>query len=433
MADALLHALLRQALLLSLGVVLLALARPALRRASAGLSYLAWSGLPLLLLTAALPRPVQEPLHLLWPAQALAPTGAEAGGAVAAPSASALPLPATAWLGLWLAGTVLALLVQATRQWQLARHGSTLPAGSSPALVGLWRPRVMLPLDFQHRFTPAQQALILAHEHVHRARGDNLWAGVGTFIACLHWWNPLAWWGLARLRADQELACDAAVLRAQPLALTEYTDALLAAHGLTAPAAPLASRWGSVHPLVERVAMLKHARATRRHHLALLAATLLGAMGTSYALQAAPEAPPVVEGFVQLRFDIRLSLDGQEISHPRLNTFPAAPATVVFNEPNGPRLWKLTFTGRFEGDKHLMVDTELALSEDEAAVLAWRNSQGKAPPPPVRQVAAPRLLMQDGGSGRVETTTPDGQHRLTLEIRANSFRNPTPDYSAPKP
>ena len=64
----------------------------------------------------------------------------------------AAPTPEAIWprllLALWLAGAALMLTLQATRQWRLARHGTRLPAGTSPALVGLWRPRVALPADF---------------------------------------------------------------------------------------------------------------------------------------------------------------------------------------------------------------------------------------------------------------------------------------------
>ncbi len=427
MVELLMQALWRQAALLSVGVAVLALLRPVLRRGGAGLSYAAWSLLPLLMLTPALPRPVHEPLHLVLPANAWPATVGDALPVLAAPLVSV----ASAWLALWLGGAALLLLLQGARQWRLTRHGGSLPADSSPALVGLWRPRVLLPLDFEQRFTPAERDLILAHEAVHRARADNLWNGLATLIACLHWWNPLAWWALARMRADQELSCDATVLRARPQARADYTQALLAAHGLKATAAPLASRWGSVHPLVERIAMLNHTRTPQRRHLLLLGLALLGAAGASYALQATKDEPAVVEGLVQLRFDIRLSLDGKEISHPRLNTFPAAPASLLFSEPDGARLWKLALTGRFSDTNRVMIETELGLNDDAPAILAWRQSKGQSTPPPVRPMAAPRLLIQDGSSGRVETTTPDG-HRLVMEIRVSSFRNTSPDYSPPK-
>lgn len=296
MTEALLAGLLRQAALFGAAVALLALLRPLLQRLGAGALYRGWLLLPALLLTAALPRPATEPLRLVW----------QAAGAAQPLAAPALPAPpagaASAWLALWLLGTAGVLLVQAWRQWRLARLGARLPAGSSPALVGLLRPRVALPADFEQRFPPAQRHLILAHERVHLERLDNLWNLLACALAALHWWNPLAWWALRRFRADQELACDAAVLAAHPAARADYTQALLAAHDLHHLGAPLASRWGTTHPLVERIAMLNHPRRLTRSGAAALAAGLLAMAGVAYAAQG--EAPAAEGPLVELKLEL---------------------------------------------------------------------------------------------------------------------------------
>lgn len=298
MTEALLAGLLRQAALFSAAVALLALLRPLLQRLGAGALYRGWLLLPALLLTTALPRPATEPLRLVW----------QAAGAALPPAAPALPAPpagtAAAWLALWLVGAAGVLLVQAWRQWRLARLGARLPAGSSPALVGLLRPRVALPADFEQRFPPAQRQLILAHERVHLERLDNLWNLLACMLAALHWWNPLAWWAVRRFRADQELACDAAVLAAHPAARADYTQALLAAHDLHHLGAPLASRWGTTHPLVERIAMLNPPRRLTRFGAAALAAGLLAMAGLAYAAQGdAPAADaPLVEFKLELSY-----------------------------------------------------------------------------------------------------------------------------------
>jgi beta-lactamase regulating signal transducer with metallopeptidase domain len=284
MIEAIFVASLGQALMLSLAVVVLWLVRPCLLRFGAGLTYAAWWLVPAFLLTPFLPRPSVEPVRLAlagWsgtPATGLAP----------------IPLPplssAALWLALWLAGAVVVLVGQSWRQWRLARLGEHLPAGSSPALVGLIRPRVVLPVDFEQRFRPEERALILAHEAVHRQRLDNLWNLCATLLAALHWWNPLAWWAARRLRADQELACDASVLAARPDCGVIYAAALLAAHHLRPPAAPIASRWGSAHPLVERIAMLKHPVKAHRSVVALAGLALVVSTGLAWAGQVATRA-----------------------------------------------------------------------------------------------------------------------------------------------
>lgn len=425
MTELLLTALWRQAALFSLAVLLLAALRPLLRRLGAGALYAGWLLLPAVLLTPALPRPATEPLRVVL----------AAAGTTVQTAAPVLPMPtaskAALWIALWLAGAAAVLLVQARRQRRLSRLGTRLPAGSSPALVGLLRPRVALPSDFEQRFTRPQRALILAHENVHRVRLDNLWNLLACGLTALHWWNPLAWWAAQRFRADQELACDAAVLAAHPSSRTDYAQALLAAHDLHHLGAPLASRWGTHHPLVERIAMLNHPRTlTRRSGLALCVA-LLGTAGASYALLPEQSAqPPVVEGFLQLRYELRLSVDGQVVAQPRMVTFPSAPASLTFTEPSNERLWTLSLRGSFQDEGHIRVETLVGLNDDAKAIKAWVESKQRGRPPQTRQLAEPALLIADGGQGRIETTTPDG-HRLALDVTVRSFRKPSPDYTPP--
>lgn len=327
------HLLLQQALLLSLGITLLALARPLLNRAGPAVTYAAWLLIPLLLATAALPRPAQEPLRLLLQATDL-------GGDTAASSlraAAATPGPDWPQLGtlLWLAGATLTLLAQWRRQHALERQGSCLPAGSSPALIGLLRPRVVLPADFEQRFTPAQQRLVLAHEQMHLQRLDNLWTLLATLVVALNWWNPLAWWALRRMRADQELACDAAVLALEPDSRDIYTQALLAAHGLNDHAAPLASRWITVHPLVERISMLNSPRPMTRRHSVLLAAGLLLTSTLAWTAQTTQDPSPT--SAPQVDIELELSLLPRDGSAPvpmgksmRLITEAGLPTAVSF-------------------------------------------------------------------------------------------------------
>ncbi|HEY1130960.1 MAG TPA: M56 family metallopeptidase [Roseateles sp.] len=346
----LLTTLLMQALLLCLGVALLWALRPLLRRFGAGAVYMAWLLVPVLLLTPALPRPTQEPLRLV--AQA-------AGGGNVPIAVPTLPTPtrhqAPLWLALWLGGTAVVALVQARRQWRLARLGERLPAGSSPALVGLLRPRLALPLDFEARFDAAERELVIAHELVHRQRLDNLWNLVACAITALHWWNPLAWWAARRMHADQELACDAAVLAGRPGAAATYARALLAAHGLDTLGAPLASRWGSNHPLIERIAMLKRPLPLTRRRAALLGFTLLGVGFAAYAAQAeTPGASPPTTAMAEIRLTLS---SGEFNASPRLILALGARSSLQFETSAGER-WRLDFTVTQAADGKLQVLTQ---------------------------------------------------------------------------
>jgi hypothetical protein len=246
------------------------------------------------------------------------------------------------------------LVLQVWRQWRLARFGGRLPVGSSPALVGLMRPYIALPIDFERRFTPEERELILAHEAVHLARRDNLWNLLASVLLALHWWNPLAWWAARRMQADQELACDAAVLRHRPASTPTYTRALLAAHALRAPTAPMASRWVSAHPLIERIAMLNRPKALTRRHLLLLTGCLLCTAGLAWAAQAGPAA---VTGEQRAYIQTRIRI-GDNRSQPGLITVLGVPAAFGIDHGDGSGHWEVVMTVTRQPDGQLRVHTE---------------------------------------------------------------------------
>src|SRR5580698_1714733 len=86
----------------------------------------------------------------------------------------------------------------------------------SPVVMGLVRPTVVVPSDFRSRYTPQEQALILAHEQTHVRRGDLVANLLCSLIRCVLWFNPLTHLGAGCFRFDQELACDAMTLRGRP-------------------------------------------------------------------------------------------------------------------------------------------------------------------------------------------------------------------------
>lgn len=316
-----LQLLVKQTLLFSAAVLMVAALRPLLRRAfDAGTVYLAWLLVPLVLLAPALPQAIEGQV---LPGSArvleeLVPTGeirpVESAAAQAAPQSSdhaqtPVSRPVTTspriWcaLGTWGTG-VMAVLVLLT--WRQRRFGARLqrstvgwiaPAGDSPALLGIWRSRLVLPQDFKQRFSPQEQALILAHEAVHAGRYDNAWNLLAATLMALQWFNPLAWWAQRRMRQDQELACDAAVLNQTliPQALEEsvlktYLNALLKSHpGHEWPV--LSTGWAHQHPLLERVSQLaRHTQPAWRQRLGR--AGVLGlCLGASALAQATGRLP----------------------------------------------------------------------------------------------------------------------------------------------
>lgn len=303
--DLLIAGLARLTVLTSAALLLLALARPVLQRTvGARAAYAAWLLVPLLLASpwlpaVPLPSPATAPVELspiISTTQALLPA--------LTPVASAAPAWPLSWqaagLIVWLTGTMGlgAGLWRGQRRYRQQLRRDALghwraPAGHSPAVIGVWPARVVLPADFEQRFDADCRALMLAHEAVHLRRQDNAWNLFAAALLCLQWFNPLAWWGWHRLRADQELACDEAVLDAtrEPALRATYARALLAAHrGPVQPA--LACGWTTRHPLVERVQRVtRHRAASPGRRLG--AWLLVAALGTMAAFMARAAQGPV--------------------------------------------------------------------------------------------------------------------------------------------
>jgi beta-lactamase regulating signal transducer with metallopeptidase domain len=98
----------------------------------------------------------------------------------------------------------------AVRQRVTLLASDDLPA---PALMGVFRPRLLLPTRVLETFEPAELRLILLHELAHLKRHDVLVNWLVALLQAAHWFNPVLWLAFARLRADRELATDELVLR----------------------------------------------------------------------------------------------------------------------------------------------------------------------------------------------------------------------------
>jgi hypothetical protein len=113
-------------------------------------------------------------------------------------------------------------------------------------------------------------------------------------LATLFWFHPLAWYALACLRQDQELACDAVVLREHDAPRRDYASAMLKTQS-SPVLLPVGCSWSSRHPFTERIAMLKQpipARGRRIAARAVLGVTVLaGSLGV-YAAQPTPPKHP---------------------------------------------------------------------------------------------------------------------------------------------
>jgi len=176
------------------------------------------------------------------------------------------------WLGFaWMTGALVVALWFARQQRRfrsglgpLQRRADGLQQAQVvdglPAAMGLWKPAIVLPADFDARYSSEQRTLMVAHERIHIARGDLHANALTAAMRCVFWFNPLLHLAARHFRHDQELACDLRVIRRHPHARRAYGEAMfktqLAMHPL-----PLGCHWRAgdnrSHPLKERIAMLK--------------------------------------------------------------------------------------------------------------------------------------------------------------------------------
>ena len=118
------------------------------------------------------------------------------------------------------AGLFVALLLNgAYAAWRKRRWRTGTVAGSlvyiapdaGPAVVGLLRPRIVLP-GWLTETSQSHQGMVIAHEQAHLAARDPQVLTVALFLLVLMPWNLPLWWQLRRLRYAIEVDCDARVL-----------------------------------------------------------------------------------------------------------------------------------------------------------------------------------------------------------------------------
>ena len=345
----------------SVAIVLVLGTRRPLRAAfGASAAYAAWCVVPVALLATLVPAavvPVAMPAVVRF-----------SGAAAVSPSTLVAPGFDTetglllAWaLGLAVAGLV---LVRQQRRFldglgAVQRRVDGLfqseAVAGLPAVVG-WRSRIVLPRDFEQRYDPQQQQLVLCHENVHRRRGDLPASALVAALRCVFWFNPLVHVAAGRFRHDQELACDAAVLRRFPQSRRAYGDALLKTQLADSPL-PVGCHWFGSHPLKERIAMLKRPLPNKPRWfagLALVAALTVAGGWTAWAAQ--PARVAVVDGDAAgtpatevLLLTMTVSFDGKGELVETLDMPAGVPKTFTYEQDGKAWAIVLTLTPKDDG------------------------------------------------------------------------------------
>ncbi len=339
--------IMRLVLASSLAMLVVIGLRHSVRRVfGAGISYALWLLVPFSMLAAFVPRPAALPMAIVERGQPM--FDALVGGS----ALTATRLEASQSLLLaWAVGTLLSFALTVLMQWRLLQRLGPLKKRDDgcwqsrddafgPMLIGILQPRIIVPASFDQNYAAQERELIIAHERVHRRRGDAQINALVVFLRCLQWFNPLAHLAARMFRKDQELACDAAVIRQFPNARRSYAAAMLKTQ-LVDSGLPIGCFWQSSHPIKERIAMFKKplpSRMKRAIGSSVLCAIVLATSCLVWTAQASevnvtygktnpPSFPDnlgdaFVEGAVYLK--VQVAADGAPIQVELDHTTPAS-------------------------------------------------------------------------------------------------------------
>jgi beta-lactamase regulating signal transducer with metallopeptidase domain len=306
-------------------LLVLAIRRPVARCFGAGVAYALWLVPALRLVTP----PAEWTAQILnTPLPSLPPIllSIEAGGEAAPPSLGGPGQWVPILLAVWAGGAILFLLLQglAYRRFLNRLSASVRSAGShcglpllesevadGPLALGLLDRRIVVPADFEQRYSPAERQLALDHERHHHRRGDILANHFALVVLALNWFNPVAWAAFRAFRADQELSCDAAIAaQATPEARCDYARALV--KSASRPGLIAACPLNRADQLKRRLKMLNHHRHDRSRLWAGSAITA-ALVGTSLMFGSAGHAQDKADNKERHRVII---LEGKEGATP---------------------------------------------------------------------------------------------------------------------
>jgi TonB-dependent SusC/RagA subfamily outer membrane receptor len=314
----------------------------------------------------------------------------------------------------WMLGTaalLLLLLVVERRgrrrleSWpQRDIQGFTVRVSDSvgPAVIGLARPRIVVPGWLLER-EAAEQRAALAHEQEHVRARDTWVLAAGCVVVALAPANPALWYMLARLRLSVEMDCDARVLRAgfAPRAYGELLISVAERASVSRPAA-LALSGGRSHLHQRILAMTDPVRRFAPMRFAAAAAV------ATFALMAACQA------------ELPTQADVDQMTASTAST--AASKLTAWGNDSG---WTYTIDGR--------AATKAQADSLPASLIASLSIDGSQPGV-VRgvRIETLRALDADGSAGGVHIVglVPDRSDSVFVFHRAAASASPSNAASA---
>ena len=280
-------------------LLVLAIRRPVARLFGARAAYALW---------------LAPALRLIWPPMPeWSPVAATAASPatvywtqLVVPASEQLAPLATILLAIWIGGAAVTLGVHLAAHRRFVRRALKLGrpmlvdgvtvdivatrAVEGPMATGLVHPLILVPHDFERRFTADQRRFALMHEQLHHQRGD-IWASAAALLgASALWFNPLAYVALGAFRRDMESACDASLLATTSRdQVPAYAQTILASAARPVPVSLCALT--SIDELKGRLTMLNANHGFAAKAGGLLLAGGLALAGLAIAAPAAADEP----------------------------------------------------------------------------------------------------------------------------------------------
>jgi len=169
---------------------------------------------------------------------------------------------------------------------------------SVPAVIGLFRPVVLLPLRALTGLTPRQLEAVIAHELGHIKRFDVAVNFFQVIAETLFFFHPAVWWLNKRIRADREDCCDDVAIAACG-ERAAYVRALATMEAWRdVPDFALAATGGSVAARVARLLGVSERNASARTAGVFTASLVLAAALSAGAISLGVVEPAEARGFV---------------------------------------------------------------------------------------------------------------------------------------
>jgi beta-lactamase regulating signal transducer with metallopeptidase domain len=103
-----------------------------------------------------------------------------------------------------------------------------VPSLAAPAVFGLFRQTICLPPGLTETLSDQELRWVIRHELAHIRRRDIPVVMIASVAGAFHWFNPIVWVIISRLRAATEIAADRlAVQSLTPSEISAYGDLLL--------------------------------------------------------------------------------------------------------------------------------------------------------------------------------------------------------------